>query len=73
MKVEVSKLKDKWVGDIYNLSNFSSDSIRTWNTDYINHNNNISITICKSYDVLIGVENEIFEMKIKQEIIVSPL
>lgn len=41
--------------------------------DYGNLNNNISIIFCESQEEVIDIEKEIFEMKTKQEIIVSPL
>ena len=56
LEIEVSKLKDKWPGELDNLSYFSEDNIQTWNMDYINLNNNISIIFYESHDDLI--ENE---------------
>ena len=44
-----------------------------WTIDYVNLENNVAINISKSRDNLIQVEKEIFEMKIKQEIIVPPI
>ena len=73
LEVEVSKLKDKWSGEFKNLLDFYEDNIQTWTVDYVNLNNNISIIVCESHDDLIEIEKEIFEMKIKKEIIVPPL
>lgn len=41
--------------------------------DYLSLNNNIFVGISEVHDELIQVEKEIFEMKIKQEIIVPHL
>ena len=44
MEIESSKLKDKWVGEFNDMSYFFEDNMWTWTIDYVNLNNNISIT-----------------------------
>ena len=44
-----------------------------WTIDYVNLNNDMSISISKSHKNLIQLERDIFEMNIKQEINVPPL
>ena len=70
---ELSKLKDKWVEEFNDLSDFFEENMSTWTIDYVNLNKNISITIAEACDSLIQVERETFEMKIEQEINVLPL
>ena len=69
----MSKLKDKWVREFDNLSYFSKESIKTWKVDYVNLNNNILIKVNEALEEILEIEKEIFEMKIKHEIIVPPL
>lgn len=45
LEAEVSKLKDKWVGEFENLTNFSEEIIKEWILDCVNLNNNISIIV----------------------------
>ena len=42
LEVELSKLKDKWVGEFDSMSYFSRECIKAWMVDYVNLNNNIS-------------------------------
>ena len=61
----MSKLKDKWNGELDDLSYFSKDNIHIWIVDYVNLNNNVYVNISEVHDNLNQVEKEIFEMKIK--------
>ena len=46
LEVEMStKLKNKWVEELANLTNFSKENIKAWTIDYVNFNNNISIIV----------------------------
>lgn len=65
LEVEVSKLKDKWVGEFHRLIDFFKDNIKAWTIDYINLNNNISTIVCEARKEVIEIDKEIFEMKIK--------
>ena len=65
MEVELSKLKDKCVGEFYNMPDFFEDNMRTWIVDYVNLNNTIFFIVGEAHAYLIEVEKEIFEMKIK--------
>ena len=72
MDDELSKLKDKWTQEFNDLSYLSEHIMCMWTIDYINLNNNVYISIDEACENLIQLEREIFEMKIKQEIVVPP-
>lgn len=72
MEVELSKLKEKWDEGFNNKSYFSKDNMQTWTMDYVNLNNNTFIVGGEAHDDLIEVEPKLFEMNIKQGIMVPP-
>jgi hypothetical protein len=47
LDLEVSKLKDKWVGEFDSLSYFYDKNFRTWTTNYVNLNSNILNIVIK--------------------------
>lgn len=73
LDMEISKLKDKWAIEFNDFSYFSEDIMHTWTVDYVNLDKNIYVNIYEAHENLIKMEREIFEIKIKQEIIVPPL
>ena len=65
LEVELSKLKDKWVGEFGSLSNFFDENIRTWTVDYVNLYSIILNIVIKAREEIIEIEKKMFEMKIK--------
>ena len=72
-QVEVSKLKYKWEGEFDNLSYFSNENIKAWTVDYVYINSNTSIIINEVWEEVLEIKNEMFKMKIKQEITIPTL
>ena len=73
LEAEVSKLKHKWDREFDSLTNFSMEIIKAQAVDYVDLNNNISIIVNEAQEEIMEIENKIFEMKIKHEIIVPRL
>ena len=73
LETKLSKLGDKWDEEFYSLSDFSRDNMRTWTIDYLNLNHNISVSILEAHDDLLEIERDVFQMKIKKEIIVPSM
>jgi hypothetical protein len=71
--IKLSKLKEKCVGEFDDLSDFSEENMHTWIVGYVNLNNNFFFNMSETRENLIQVEREIFEIKIKKEISISPL
>ena len=59
LDIELSKLKDKCIGEFNDLSYFSKDKMCAWTIDYIILNNNVSNNF-EAHENLLQVEREIF-------------
>lgn len=73
LEIELSKLRDKWAKEFDNLFDFSGDNMCIWTIEYVNHNHNIFGNIYESWDDLLEIEKEVFQIKFRQEITIPPM
>jgi hypothetical protein len=66
-------LKTSWDSDFDNLTEFSEEEVEKWLIHYVNKNEDIEDTIHQLGFDFKDMENELFDTKIKHEIMVPPM
>jgi len=70
---QVEALKVAWASEFTNLIEFSKDEVERWLVRYINKNDYIKDTLHQLSIQLREMENELFEIKTKQEIMIASM
>ena len=73
LEYELSKLKEKWVEEFENLSNFLEENMKIWIVSYVNFNNDNTTILSQGREYISYIEKEFFDMKVKQGIPVPSL
>jgi uncharacterized protein Yka (UPF0111/DUF47 family) len=73
MEVELGILRVTWGTKFDDLTNFPEDEIRCWLVSFMNENEDQSSIAQQQSDTLKTIEDELFKVRVKQDIIVASL
>jgi hypothetical protein len=73
LQEQLEALKTSWASEFDNLTEFLEEEVEKWLIHYVNKNEDIEDTIHQLGFELKDIENELFDTKIKHEIMVPPM
>jgi len=73
LQEQLEALKSSWANEFDNLTEFSKEEAKRWLFQYVNKNEDHVDTIHQLGFELKYIENELFDIRIKHEITVSPM
>ena len=73
MEVELSTLRITWGIEFDDLTNFPEDEIWCWLVSFVNDNEDESYVAQQQRDMLNTIDDTVFEVRVKQDIIVASL
>jgi hypothetical protein len=73
LESELNILKISWGSEFDNLTNFPEEEIKQWLVSFINDNEDHMTSIQESCSECKTIEDELFSLRVKQNITISPL
>jgi hypothetical protein len=73
LQEQLEALKISWANEFNNLTEFSQEEVEKWLVHYVNKNEDQEDIIHQLGFELKDIEDELFDLKIKHELMVSPM
>jgi hypothetical protein len=73
LDTELGMIKASWESEFDDLTEFSEDEIKWWLVTFVNNNEDHLASIEQLHSEFKEIEEEIFSLRVKQDIIVPPM